>query len=72
MKLQLMSDFFPLFLPFIRVQSLRWEAHMVPQVHMVGQVRMVLRDHQDPQALQWDLTTLDLTTKGLQDHSEFI
>lgn len=72
MTFQLMSDIFPILLPFIRVQSLRWEAHMVPQVHMVDQVRMVLRDHQDPQVLQWDLTTLDLTTKALQDHSKFV
>lgn len=56
---------------FFRDQSLPWVAHMVPLVHMEARAHMVLLDHLDPPVHPWVRTTLDHTTRDLQDHSEY-
>lgn len=55
----------------LRDLSLPWVAHTVPLDHMEAQGHMAPQDHQVPQEPLWGHTTLDHTTRDLQDHSAY-
>lgn len=63
-------DNLPCYICIIRDLSLPWVDHMAPPDHMEAQDHMAPLDHLVPLVPLWVHTTLDHTTRDLQDHSK--